>query len=185
MTGHGITQALNRGASEGEWLPDPSGPWPVRRRYLFLALIPADLAAPYLTVEGEVQEVPGGQVDQPQPVWLGVTHSEPTPTAVTSRHLPTARTAQDLPLPCGARDDGKMIKVRQRQDWNTPRRLASPQTAPTNKVDAAPSEAYHLGRPRTPELGDLRAPTRAARTAVSRTDSAGSSCRSVPAGHRR
>ena len=64
-----------------------------------MALIPADLAAPYLTAEGQVQEVPGGEVDQPQPVWLGVTHSEPTPTAVTSRHLPMARTAQDLPLP--------------------------------------------------------------------------------------
>ena len=73
---------------------------------------------------------------------------------------------------CGVRDDSKMIKVRQRQDRNTPQRLASPQTAPSNKVDPAPSEAYHLGWPRTPELGDLRAPTRAARTAVSRTDSA-------------
>lgn len=30
-------------------------------------------------------------------MWLGVTHSEPTPTAVTSRHLPTARTAPAWP----------------------------------------------------------------------------------------
>jgi len=105
-------------------------------------------------------------------VWLGVIHSEPTPTAVTSRHLPMARTRTRFTPPCGARDDSKMIKVRQRQDRNTPQRLASPQTAPSNKVDPAPSEAYHLGWPRTPELGDLRAPTRAARTAVSRTDSA-------------
>jgi hypothetical protein len=94
-----------------------------------------------------VQEVPGGEVDQPQSMWLGVTHSEPTPTAVTSRHVPMARTRTRFTPPCGARDDSKMIKVRQRQGRNTPQRLASPQTAPTNKVDPAPSEAYHLGWP--------------------------------------
>lgn len=81
--------------------------------------------------EGEVQEVPGGEVDQPQPMLLGVTHGGPTPTAVTSRHLPMARTRTRFTPPCGPRDDSKMIKVRQRQDRNTPRRLASPQTAPT------------------------------------------------------
>ena len=66
-----------------------------------------------------------------------------------------------------------MIKVRQGRTGTRHSAQPPPQTAPSNKVDPAPSEAYHMGWPRTPELGDLRAPTRAARTAVSRTDSAG------------